>query len=598
MTHLPITIEESSKRGWEELDIVFVTGDAYIDHPAFGVPLLARWLERHGFRIGIIAQPDWKNIAAFRALGRPKLFFAVTAGAMDSMVAHYTPAGKIRRDDAYTPGNVHGARPNRATIVYTSCCKAAYKDVPVVIGGIEASLRRFAHYDYWEDKVRRSILFDSKADLLVYGMGEIPLLTVAERLKSGELISALTDIRGTAVAVKEPLSCSSVIQLPSFEQVSTDKSKYGEAFKLFFNEQNPYSGKTLSQQHAERMLLCNPPSLPLTNAQLDSIYALPFTRLPHPSYREPIPAWEQIKTSITTHRGCSGGCAFCAITSHQGKFIQSRSENSVLAEIGKIAPEKWCRGSISDIGGPTANMFGVRCTAPDSGHSCRRASCLYPALCRNLYLGDREGARLLERARKISGVRHTAVASGVRFDLLLKQRHYFEELSAHHVGGLLKVAPEHLCEPVTRVMRKPGEKIFVEFLEMFRSKSRESGKRQTVIPYLISGHPGCTLNDMVDLALKLKSLGLRVEQVQDFTPTPGTVSTCIYHTGMDPFSGETIYVPRGAKEKRLQKALLLAHLPESRKDVLEALRVTGRMDVAKTLLDSKIFSPEKNRNRK
>lgn len=598
MTHLPITIEESSKRGWTELDIVFVTGDAYIDHPAFGVPLLARWLESHGLRVGIIAQPDWKNISAFRALGRPKLFFAVTAGAMDSMVAHYTPSGKIRRDDAYTPGNVHGARPNRATIVYTSCCKAAYKDVPVVIGGIEASLRRFAHYDYWEDKVRRSILFDSKADLLVYGMGEIPLLTVAERLKSGELISALTEIRGTAVAVKEPLSSSNAIQLPSFEQVSADKLKYGEAFKLFFNEQNPYSGKTLFQQHAERMLLCNPPSLPLTNTQLDSIYALPFTRLPHPSYREPIPAWEQIKTSITTHRGCSGGCAFCAITSHQGKFIQSRSENSVLAEIGKIAPENWCRGSISDIGGPTANMFGVRCTAPDSGHSCRRASCLYPALCRNLYLGDREGARLLERARKISGVRHTAVASGVRFDLLLKQRHYFEELSAHHVGGLLKVAPEHLCEPVTRVMRKPGEKIFVEFLEMFRSKSRESGKRQAVIPYLISGHPGCTLSHMVDLALKLKSLGLRVEQVQDFTPTPGTVSTCIYHTGVDPFSGETIYVPRGAKEKRLQKALLLAHLPESRKDVLEALRVTGRMDAAETLFDSKTYSPEKNRNRK
>lgn len=598
MPHLPITIEESLKRDWTELDIVFVTGDAYIDHPAFGVPLLARWLESHGFRIGIIAQPDWKNIAAFKTLGRPKLFFAVTSGAMDSMVAHYTPAGKIRRDDAYTPGNVHGARPNRATIVYTSCCKAAYKDVPVVIGGIEASLRRFAHYDYWEDKVRRSILFDSKADLLVYGMGEIPLLTVAERLKSGELISALTDIRGTTVAVKETLSSSNAIQLPTFEQVAADKFKYGEAFKLFFNEQNPYSGKTLFQQHAERMLLCNPPSLPLTNTQLDSIYALPFTRLPHPSYREQIPAWEQIKTSITTHRGCSGGCAFCAITSHQGKFIQSRSENSVLAEIGKIAPEKWCRGSISDIGGPTANMFGVRCTAPDSGHSCRRASCLYPALCRNLYLGDREGARLLERARKISGVRNTAVASGVRFDLLLKQRHYFEELSAYHVGGLLKVAPEHLCEPVTRVMRKPGEKIFVEFLEMFRSKSRESGKRQTVIPYLISGHPGCTLSHMVDLVLKLKSLGLRVEQVQDFTPTPGTVSTCIYHTGMDPFSGETIYVPKGAKEKRLQKALLLAHLPESRKDVLEALRVAGRMDAAETLFGSKIYSPEKNRNRK
>lgn len=598
MSHLPITIQESSKRGWPELDVVFVSGDAYIDHPAFGVPLLARWLEAHGFRTGIIAQPDWKNIEAFRALGRPKLFFAVTAGAMDSMVAHYTPAGKIRRDDAYTPGNIHGSRPNRATIVYTSCCRAAYKDVPVVIGGIEASLRRFAHYDYWEDKVRRSILFDSKADLLVYGMGEVPLLTVAERLKNGEPISALTDIRGTAVAVKEPLNYSNAIQLPSFEQVSADKLKYGEAFKLFSNEQNPYSGKIVLQQHAERVLLCNPPSLPLTTAQLDSIYALPFTRLPHPSYGEPIPAWEQIKTSITTHRGCSGGCAFCAITSHQGKFIQSRSEGSVLREIEKIAGEKWCRGSISDIGGPTANMYGVRCAAPDSGYSCRRQSCLYPSVCRNLYLGDREGAKLLKKARKISGIRHTAVASGVRFDLLLQQADYFAELSAHHVGGLLKVAPEHLCEPVTRLMRKPGERIFVEFLEMFRNKSRQTGKRQTIIPYLISGHPGCRLTDMVDLALKLKALGLKVEQVQDFTPTPGTLSTCIYYTGIDPFSGEEVYVPKGAKEKRLQKALLLAHLPESRKDVLEALRVADRSDAVKTLLGDSTCSPEKNRSGK
>jgi len=591
-------MQDALKRGWQELDVVFVTGDAYIDHPAFGVPLLARWLENQGFRVGIIAQPDWKNADAFKVLGRPKLFFAVTAGAMDSMVAHYTPAGKIRRDDAYTPGNTHGARPNRATIVYTSCCKAAYKDVPVIIGGIEASLRRFAHYDYWEDKVRRSILFDSKADLLVYGMGELPLLTVARRLKSGELISATTDIPGTAVAVKEPLNCSDLIYLPSFEQVSSDKLKYAEAFKLSANEQNPYSGKTLVQQHADRFLLCNPPSLPLTTARLDSIYALPFTRLPHPFYKEPIPAWEQIKTSITTHRGCSGACAFCAITSHQGKFIQSRSENSVLAEIGKIAAEKWCRGSISDIGGPTANMYGVRCAAPDSGHSCRRASCLYPAVCRNLHLGDREGARLLEKARKIRGVRHTAVASGIRFDLLLIQSHYFEELIAHHVGGLLKVAPEHLCEPVTRVMRKPGEQTFVEFLGMFRIKSKDAGKRQAVIPYLISGHPGCTIGDMVDLALKLKSLDLRVEQVQDFTPTPGTLSTCIYHTGMDPFTGESIYVPRGAREKRLQKSLLLSHLPDERKNVLEALKAAGRMDAVKSLLQGAVGLPLKNRKGK
>jgi len=584
MPHLPINMQESLSRGWGELDVVFVTGDAYIDHPAFGVPLLARWLEYHGFRVGIIAQPDWKNIDAFRVLGRPKLFFAVTAGAMDSMVAHYTPAGKIRRDDAYTPGNVHGARPNRATIVYTSCCKAAYRDVPVVIGGIEASLRRFAHYDYWEDKVRRSVLFDSKADLLVYGMGETSLLTVAKRLQSGENIGALTDIRGTAVTVKAGEEPPGGVQLPSFEQVSGEKLKYAEAFKLVANEQNPYCGKTISQAHGDRMLLCNSPALPLRTKELDTVYSLPFSRTPHPLYKEPIPAWEQIKTSITTHRGCSGGCAFCAITHHQGKFIQSRSEGSVLAEIGKIAAEKWCRGSISDIGGPTANMYGMRCAEPDKGHSCRRHSCLFPSVCRNLYAADREGANLLKKADKVSGVRHTAVASGIRFDLLLRQPDYFAELTANHVGGLLKVAPEHLCEPVTRIMRKPGEKLFAEFLEMFRAKSLEAGKRQAVVPYLISGHPGCTLGDMVDLALKLKALGLRVEQVQDFTPTPGTLSTCIYHTGIDPLSGEPVYVPRGAREKRLQKALLLAHLPENRKDVLEALRACGReKDVSKLL---------------
>jgi uncharacterized radical SAM protein YgiQ len=577
-------MQDAHQRGWTELDIVFVTGDAYIDHPAFGVPLLARWLESHGLRVGILAQPDWKNSAAFTVLGRPKLFFAVTAGAMDSMVAHYTPAGKIRRDDAYTPGNVHGARPNRATIVYTSCCKAAYKDVPVVIGGIEASLRRFAQYDFWEDKVRRSILFDSKADLLVYGMGETAILSIATRLQRGETIGALTGIRGTAVIAKGDCNSAEALEIPSFEAVVADKLKYAEAFKLIAHEQNPHCAKAIIQRHGERALYVNPPSLPLTTAELDSIYSLPFSRLPHPSYREPIPAWEQIKTSITTHRGCSGGCAFCAITHHQGKFIQSRSEQSVLAEIGRIAPEKWCRGSISDIGGPTANMYGVRCTAPDKGHSCRRASCLYPGICRNLYCGDREGVTLLKKARTMGGVRHTAVASGIRYDLLLRQPNYCAELVAHQVGGLLKVAPEHLCEEVTRVMRKPGEKVFSEFLAMFRTKSREAGKRQAIVPYLISGHPGCTLSDMVDLALKLKSLGLRFEQVQDFTPTPGTLSTCIYHTGIDPFSGETVYVPRGAREKRLQKALLLAHLPESRKDVLEALRLCGREGEAGRLL--------------
>ncbi|MBP1728627.1 MAG: radical domain iron-sulfur cluster-binding oxidoreductase with cobalamin-binding-like domain [Deltaproteobacteria bacterium] len=576
MSHLPANMQESLQRGWHELDVVFVTGDAYIDHPAFGVPLLARWLEHHGFRVGIIAQPDWQNIDSFRTLGRPKLFFAVTAGAMDSMVAHYTPAGKLRHDDAYTPGNRHGARPNRATIVYTSCCKAAYRDVPVVIGGIEASLRRFSHYDYWGDKVRRSILFDSKAELLVYGMGERSLLAIAQRLKNGEDYKSVTDVCGTAVAARPGQIDSLYVEIPSYQEVVADRKKYAEAFRLVAHEQNPYCGRAILQGHGDRALLCNPPAMPLTSEELDLLYSLEFTRLPHPSYQEPIAAWEQIKSSITTHRGCSGGCSFCAITHHQGKFIQSRSERSVLHEIERVAAQKWCRGSISDIGGPTANMFGMKCTAPDRGESCRRDSCLYPSICRNLYLADKESLNLLRKARNLPAVRHTAVASGVRFDLLLRQPGYFAELVANHVGGLLKVAPEHLCENVVRIMHKPGERVFAVFLEMFRRMSREAGKRQGVVPYLISGHPGCTINDMVDLALKLKEFGLRVEQVQDFTPTPGTLSTCIYYSGIDPFSGESVHVPRGAKEKRLQKALLLAHLPESRNDVLEALRVCNR----------------------
>ncbi len=581
-------MHESLQRGWQELDVVFVTGDAYIDHPAFGVPLLARWLEHHGFRVGIIAQPDWRNIDSFRALGRPKLFFAVAAGAMDSMVAHYTPAGKLRHDDAYTPGNRHGARPNRATIVYTSCCKAAYRDVPVVIGGIEASLRRFAHYDFWADKVRRSILFDSKADLLVYGMGERALLAIAQRLKQGEDYRTVTDVGGTAVIVRQEQAGTTCLEIPSYEDVLADRQKYATAFRLTANEQNPFCGKVLLQHHGDRALLCNPPSMPLATKELDELYALGFTRLPHPSYQEPIAAWEQIKSSITTHRGCSGGCAFCAITTHQGKFIQSRSERSVLNEIESVAAQKWCRGSISDIGGPTANMFGTKCTSPDMGHSCRRGSCLFPAICRHLYLADREALNLLKKGRNLPGVRHTAVASGVRFDLLLRQPGYFEELTANHVGGLLKVAPEHLCENVTKVMRKPGEKAFADFLETFRRMSREAGKRQAIVPYLISGHPGCTISDMVELALMLKKLGLRVEQVQDFTPTPGTLSTCIYYTGIDPFSGEPVHVPAGAKEKRLQKALLLAHLPESRKDVLEALRLCNREADAAAILGSNV----------
>jgi uncharacterized radical SAM protein YgiQ len=581
---LPITMSEAKARGWSELDVIFVTGDAYVDHPAFGVPLLARLLESAGFKVGIIPQPDWRSKEPFMALGRPRLFFAVAAGAMDSMVAHYTPARKLRRDDAYTPGNRHGARPNRATIVYTSRLKEAYRDVPVVIGGIEASLRRFAHYDFWEDKVRRSALIDAKADLLVYGMGESPLLELVKRLQKGEPFGAVRDIRGTAyVCSCLPETAAQALELPSFEAVAADKAAYGESFRLLSGEQNPACAKVVIQRHAERYLVCNPPAEPLSEKALDAVYALPFNKAPHPSYSAPIPAYEQIRTSITTHRGCFGGCAFCAITHHQGKTIQSRSEASVLQELERLTVQPWFRGSVSDIGGPTANMFGLSCGDRAAGAVCRRESCLYPRPCGNLVTDDGRSSRLLANARKVSGVKHIAVSSGVRYDLLERQPKYLRELVGHHVGGLLKVAPEHLTDRVTAVMRKPGRASFERFREAFAKESGRIGKKQHIVPYFISGHPGCTLADMVDLALMLKRWGMQVEQVQDFTPTPGTLATCIYHTGVDPFTGETVYVAKTDREKGLQKSLLLYHIPEERKNCLQALRECGREAAAAEL---------------
>jgi uncharacterized radical SAM protein YgiQ len=520
------------------------------------------------------------------ALGRPRLFFALAAGAMDSMVAHYTPARKLRRDDAYTPGNRHGARPNRATIIYTSRLKEAYREVPVVIGGIEASLRRFAHYDFWEDKVRRSALLDAKADLLVYGMGESPLLELVARLKAGEAFSSIRNIRGTAYLASAPPQVSDsgeILELPSFEQVSTDRVAYSESFRLLSGEQNPGCARVVVQRHAERYLVCNPPAEPLSQKALDAIYALPFQKAPHPGYSETIPAYEQIRASITTHRGCFGGCAFCAITHHQGKTIQSRSEASVLRELEGLVALPWFRGSVSDLGGPTANMFGLFCGDPKAEAICRRGSCLYPKPCRNLVTDDAASSRLLASARGVSGVKHVAVSSGVRYDLLERQPRYLRELVGHHVGGLLKVAPEHLTDRVTAVMRKPGRASFERFRDAFLKESSRIGKKQHIVPYFISGHPGCTLSDMVDLALLLKQWGMQVEQVQDFTPTPGTLATCIYHTGTDPFTGEAVYVPRTDREKGLQKSLLLYHIPEERKNCMLALKECGRESAAAEL---------------
>ena len=572
------------QRGWDELDIIFVSGDAYIDHPAFGVPLLARWLEKHGFRVGIIAQPDWRSREPFMTLGKPRLFLAASAGAMDSMVAHYTPARKLRHDDAYTPGNRHGARPNRATLIYTSRLKEVFRDVPVLIGGIEASLRRFAHFDFWENKVRRSLMFDAKADLLVYGMAERSILEIASRMRQGERMTEIRDVRGTCWIEKTYESDNACLEIPSFEETAADKMKFAEAYRLASLEQNPYSARTIIQRHGERMLVCAPPALPLDVAAMDAIYALPFEKEPHPSYREPIPAWEQIKTSITSHRGCFGGCAFCAIAMHQGKTIQSRSESSVLREIKALTRKPWFRGGISDIGGPTANMYGLFCNNPDAMKVCRGESCLFPRVCKNLMTDDKRAVLLLRMARKAENVKHVAVSSGVRYDLMERQPAYFRELIEHHVSGLLKVAPEHLIEKITTLMRKPGGKCFETFLRRFRDENARLGKRWQLVPYLISGHPGCTLADMLALALMLRKLGMKVEQVQDFTPTPGTLSTCMFYTGINPENKETLFVARSDREKGLQKALLLWHLPEERKKVLEALRELGREELAGQLL--------------
>ncbi|MDD2851274.1 MAG: YgiQ family radical SAM protein [Desulfuromonadaceae bacterium] len=591
MPFIPTTEEEVHQRGWSGLDIIFVSGDAYIDHPAFGVPLLARWLESHGFRVGIIAQPDWRSKEPFMALGRPRMFFAVSAGAMDSMVAHYTPARKLRHDDAYTPGNSHGARPNRATIIYTSRLKEAFKDVPVIIGGIEASLRRFAHYDFWENRVRRSILFDAKADLLIYGMAEQALLAVAERVRNGERFGEIHDVRGTAYHCKI-FNGNSSVSIPSFEEVSATKEEFSEAFRIAYLQQNPWSGGVVIQQHADRMLVCNPPALPLTEAEMDAVYALPFEKCPHPTYSETIPAWEQIKASITSHRGCFGGCAFCAITMHQGKTIQSRSIASLCEEVTAMTRKPWFRGTVSDIGGPTANMYGLGCSNSDAMKKCRRESCIFPDICTHLRTDDTPATSLLHAVRSLEGVKHTAVSSGIRYDLLERQPNYFGELVAHQVSGLLKIAPEHLVDHVTTIMRKPGRKSFESFITRFQAASGRAGKRQYIVPYLISGHPGCTLADMLELALLLKGMGITVEQVQDFTPTPGTVATCMFHTGIDPLTGKRVYVAASDREKGLQKALLLWHQSSERSKVIEALRELGREEDARQLFG---FAPDTGR---
>ncbi|PLX79830.1 MAG: YgiQ family radical SAM protein [Desulfuromonas sp.] len=590
ISFIPTCRAEMTARGWQELDVLFISGDAYVDHPAFGVPLLARWLEAHGYRVAIIAQPDWNNPEPLKALGRPRLCACVGAGAMDSMVNHYTAAKKVRNDDAYTPGGRAGLRPDRATIAYTGLVKRAFKGLPVIIGGIEASLRRLAHYDYWDNKVRRSILVDSKADLLIYGMAENVLLEVVQRLDSGECVKGISDLRGTACQVSAIEK--DIERVPSFEQVAADPMAYNEAFRLAQKQNTPSMAKTLAQGHAKRFVVVNPPAPTLTAEEIDRIYALPFRREPHPSYTETIPAYEQIRWSITTHRGCYGGCSFCAIAAHQGKDVVSRSSGSILKEIQALTHTSHFRGTISDLGGPTANMYGTGCGDPAARRKCKRPSCLWPEICPHLETSDRRGSRLLRQARTTDGVKHVFVASGLRTDLLERQQAYFSELILHHTGGLLKVAPETTVNTVARIMHKPGPESFLKFLRWFWKENKQLGRKRGVVPYLIAGHPGCTISDMVDVALFLREHRLRVEQVQEFTPTPGSLATCIYHTGRHPMTDDPIHVPRDPEERQLQKALLLYHQPQMRNLVRKALQRCHRMEETGKLLGQGIKPPK------
>ena len=556
---LPMSRAEMQKLGWSELDVLLVTGDAYVDHPAFGAALLGRLLVADGYRVGIVAQPRWDTAADMEVMGRPRLFVGVTAGALDSMLAHYTAFRKKRSDDAYTPGGLAGARPNRATLVYTSLLRKAFPGIPVVIGGIEASLRRATHYDFWTDAIRRSMLIDSKADLLVYGMGESAIRTIAERLDAAKEAS-LHGIPGTAFVASSEETFPETILLPSHEAIQEDVKQLMAATILM--EQQVHQGNRWAMQSVGgRKVVFAPPAPPLAAETLDALYALPFTRSAHPSYHKPIPALEMVQFSVTAHRGCGGGCSFCSLALHQGRIIQSRSADSILQEVTRMTRHDQWKGSVSDVGGPSANMWGTRCTA--SREKCRRVSCLFPAPCSHFKDAQRAYLHLLQDLQKIPGVKHVRVASGIRHDLAQRDPAFVRDLVARFIGGQLKLAPEHMTEDVLRLMRKPAFKRFIEFCEGFTRESHQARKEQYIVPYLMSAFPGCTEKDMTTLVRWLRSQGWKPQQIQCFIPTPGTVATAMYCAEIDP-EGHPIHVARTDAE-RLRQHYLLA--PETKETV-------------------------------
>ncbi|MFM4821430.1 YgiQ family radical SAM protein [Aeromonas hydrophila] len=635
---LPMSRAEMDKLGWDSCDIVLVTGDAYVDHPSFGMAVIGRMLESQGFRVGIIAQPDWSSKDDFMRLGKPNLFYGVTAGNMDSMINRYTADKKLRHDDAYTPGDVGGKRPDRATLVYTQRCKEAYKEVPVVIGGIEASLRRIAHYDYWSETIRRSILIDAKADILIYGNAERPLIEVAHRIAGGETIDTMQDIRGTAVIRKEPLPgwrgvdsskldqigridpipnpymegapCAddegtapveqeakpilvqppkqkpwelTYVKLPAFERVKEDKVLYAHASRILHHETNPGCARALSQAHGDRIIWVNPPAFPLETDEMDGVFGLPYQRVPHPAYgNEKIPAYDMIKTSVNIMRGCFGGCSFCSITEHEGRIIQSRSEESILKEIEEIRDKvPGFTGVISDLGGPTANMYKLRCKSPKAEQTCRRASCVWPTICPHMDTDHSPTINLYRKARDLKGIKKILIASGVRYDIAVEDPRYIKELAKYHVGGYLKIAPEHTEEGPLSKMMKPGMGSYYSFKELFDKYSKEAGKQQYLIPYFISAHPGTTDEDMVNMALWIKSNRFKLDQVQNFYPSPLANATTMYYTEKNPLNkvsrqGGDVFVVKGERRRRLHKALLRYHDPAGWPMIREALLEMGK----------------------
>jgi uncharacterized radical SAM protein YgiQ len=648
---LPMSRAEMDLLGWDSCDVIIVTGDAYIDHPSFGMAIVGRVLEAQGFRVGMIAQPDWHSAAAFETLGRPNLLFGITAGNMDSMVNRYTAERRVRSDDAYTPGGVGGRRPDRSVIVYAQRAREAFRDVPIVIGGIEASLRRIAHFDYWSEKVRRSVLLDAKADLLVYGNGERQICEIAHRLAAGESIGELTDVRGTvfvrrgtptdwievdsthldapgplnpavdpyAMAERNPTAPSaaapaapcagtgvppaehivrfvrrvknadrerSVIRMPSHEAVAADPVLYAHASRILHLESNPGNARALTQRHGDIDVWLNPPPIPLTTAEMDWVYERAYARAPHPFYgRENIPAYKMIRFSVAIQRGCFGGCTFCSITEHEGRIIQSRSEDSVLREIETVRDTvPGFTGVISDLGGPTANMYRLACKSREIESACRRPSCVYPGVCPNLSTDHTALIGLYRRARALPGIKKVLIASGVRYDLAIESPEYVKELAQHHTGGYLKIAPEALAEGPLSMMMKPGVGAYDRFKVLFDRYSKEAGKEQYLIPYFIAAHPGTSDQDMLELALWLKKNGFRADQVQAFLPGPMATATAMYHSGRNPLkritrSSEEVLIPKGLRVRRLHKAFLRYHDPANWPVLREALRRMGRADL-------------------